>query len=614
MAHRQLSSGLRLVLQLGLLFLCLALRLPAVAQAPVLLPSTALRNAPAVAPAGPLSLTFSSPVDPRTVGAITLTGSQGQGRRPLSPTVTGSTVTLAFSGRLLPGEPASVTVPAAVQDPTGLSVAAQVLQFTAAVRGPGRGLFTAGTDIGQEFTSSSQALGDVDGDGDLDLVVPQGSNFGPVSRVVAVYRNDGQGAFPSSATVSVGTGGAPFAVALADVDGDGDLDLLAACSPGQAVSLRLNDGRGNFSGGTEIPVQVTAFYLLLGDVDADGDQDLIVHTNTAGQTVASIRLNQGNGTFAGGSEVAVAGGTGALTLGDVDSDGDMDLLTTGFTTGQVYTCLNQGNGTFGRPSSFLMGNAPASLALADVDGDGDLDLVVGCAGTNTVETRLNNGQGQFAALGASVAVGNYPQQLRLTDVDSDGDLDLLSGNMMGGSVSVRLNTAGRFGGGSDVALGKLTYGLAVGDLDGDEDMDFLTCAVDTRAQLRIGLNQAPPCSSGDPGANAAPVLVSTAEQPLVVRPGQLVLFTLTGHDPDNDPMTLTLRGQGFSVEEVGASMPTLHTTRLIRGSFTWTVPCRPAGPDQYTFEFTLASTGYGREQTTRLVIPFAWTGAMAHPC
>ena len=459
-----------------------------------------------------LPLTFSSAVDQSTTSAIKVLSTQRRGLRPTAATVAGSTVSLTLAGSFFAGEPVSVSVPAAVRGTNGQAVRPQVLHFTTAVTGTGRGTFATGTNVAPNYGSSSPALADIDNDGDLDLLFALGGSLGVSSDLVAVRLNDGRGSFSGSTALSVSAGRGIGAVATADLDSDGDLDLLAY-GGGNTVFVRLNDGRGNFGGGSDVPVLVVASYLTTADLDGDGDLDMVVHTNSAGQTVASIRLNQGNGTFASGSELAVLGGTGALTLGDVDSDGDLDLLTTGFSSGFIYTCLNQGNGSFGGPAPYLIANNPASVALADVDADGDLDLLAGCARSNTVETRLNNGQGQFAATGSSVSVGNYPQYLLLTDLDSDGDLDVLTGNLYGGNVSVRFNTAGAFGGGSDVALGRNVQGLAIGDLDGDDDVDFVAGMEVASPLLRIGFNQGspvvPPCAAADTTAAISPTGIVT---------------------------------------------------------------------------------------------------------
>lgn len=496
---------------------------PAHAQAPTLITQNPVRNATAVPLAAPVSLVFSQAIDPATAGNLRLFGAQYRGRRNVTVGSSGPTVALTpatppsgvATAGFRPGEVLSLTIPATVRSTAGLAARAQVMQFTAAVGGPGRGTFALGTDLPMPYNYSQQALADVDSDGDLDLLVSQGSNYGTLARFVAVRLNNGQGTFSAAPDVSVGTTTAPNELVMADVDGDGDLDLLAACST--VVSVRLNNGQGGFSGGSDVSVLVNASSLAVGDLDADGDLDLLTYTQNNGQTVASIRLNQGNGTFAGGSELAVAGGSGALALGDVDNDGDLDLVTAGFTSGYIYTCFNLGSGTFGLPTTHLIGNNPAGVALADVDGDSDLDLVVGCARSNTVETRLNNGSGQYAATGTSVVVSDYPHDLCLTDFDSDGDLDLLVGHTYSGNVSVRLNTGGVFGGGSNVAMGTTyTSGLAVGDLDGDQDIDFVTGApgAGTTFVVRIGFNQgpaapAPTCSAADTTVTITPAGVAS---------------------------------------------------------------------------------------------------------
>ena len=489
------------------------------AQTATLLSATPRRNAPAASRTGPVQLTFSAGLDPATVGNIKVTSTQKRGVRATTASVNAGTVTLALpaSAPFGAGELVQVSVPATVRSTGGQPAGPLVYQFTAAVTGTGRGLFTTGIDnLAAGITASNQQLADIDGDGDLDLLLtPPAVNFF-VPSTVLVRLNAGNGTFNPGPTIPVA--GAPNDIALADLDGDGDLDMLASCYSNAAgnpitLSTRLNNGQGSFGGGADLPGLTSGGHLLsTADLDGDGDLDVVLSTNTAGQTAASVRFNQGNGTFAGGSELAITGGTGAFALGDIDGDGDADFMTTGFSTGGIYTCLNLGNGSFGSATTYQLGNYPASIALADIDGDGDLDLLGGCARPSTVETRLNDGQGHFAPTGSSVAVGDYPQFVRLADLDSDGDQDVLTGNLYGGSVSVRFNTNGTLGGGTEVALGKYTFGLQTGDLDGDNDIDFLTRVTPATGTDFLGIgfnqgpsiNQGPSCAAADTTATLSP--------------------------------------------------------------------------------------------------------------
>jgi len=489
------------------------------AQTATLLSATPRRNAPAASRTGPVQLTFSAGLDPATVGNIKVISTQKRGVRATTASVNAGTVTLALpaSAPFGAGELVQVSVPATVRSTGGQPAGPLVYQFTAAVTGTGRGLFTTGIDnLAAGITASNQQLADIDGDGDLDLLLtPPAVNFF-VPSTVLVRLNAGNGTFNPGPTIPVA--GAPNDIALADLDGDGDLDMLASCYSNAAgnpitLSTRLNNGQGSFGGGADLPGLTSGGHLLsTADLDGDGDLDVVLSTNTAGQTAASVRFNQGNGTFAGGSELAITGGTGAFALGDIDGDGDADFMTTGFSTGGIYTCLNLGNGSFGSATTYQLGNYPASIALADIDGDGDLDLLGGCARPSTVETRLNDGQGHFAPTGSSVAVGDYPQFVRLADLDSDGDQDVLTGNLYGGSVSVRFNTNGTLGGGTEVALGKYTFGLQTGDLDGDNDIDFLTRVTPAPGTDFLGIgfnqgpsiNQGPSCAAADTTATLSP--------------------------------------------------------------------------------------------------------------
>jgi hypothetical protein len=276
-------------------------------------------------------------------------------------------------------------------------------------------------------------VGDIDGDGDLDLLT---ANY--ASGTVSVCSNNGAGSFTSTHQ-AVYVKDNLEALTLADVDGDADLDLLVA-NGGSAnltstVSVLLNDSQGFFGSKQEVAVGNFPASLTVGDIDSDGDLDLLV-ANQVSNTV-SVRLNNGLGTFSGSQELA-ENVPFQIKLGDVDGDGDLDLLTANVQINSVSVRRNNGLGVFGESHAVAVGAYPNSLAVGDIDGDGDLDLLTTSNGTSTVSVRLNNGAGSFGG-SQEVTLSNKAQSVVLGDLDGNGTLDLLAASYEGKAVSVRLN-------------------------------------------------------------------------------------------------------------------------------------------------------------------------------
>ena len=173
-----------------------------------------------------------------------------------------------------------------------------------------------------------------------------------------------------------------FAASLGDVDGDGDPDLVVGnwsspILPGYPDLLLLNDGNGVFTDAPAgmLPVDQRAT-LALVLVDVDGDSDLDIATADAGES-ARLYLNDGSGRFTARPDKmpGLVDSGRAIAFADVDGDGDADLAL-GNMNRQNRLFLNDGSGKF--IDSMLLpatSDMTSGLALADLDGDGDEDLV-----------------------------------------------------------------------------------------------------------------------------------------------------------------------------------------------------------------------------------------------
>ncbi|OUJ71096.1 hypothetical protein BXP70_22530 [Hymenobacter crusticola] len=443
------------------------------------------RNSLAVSRSAPVTATFTQPLSTSaaTQGALKVFSQQAGGKRAGTAAVSGNTLTFKPSTDFKPGEKVFATLTTAAQNSTGQNLAlGHVFEFTTATS-PSSGSFGGGTDPAVGSTPSSIATGDVDGDGDLDLLA---ANLD--GNTASVRLNNGSGAFSGSQEVSVGRG--PVHVVLGDVDGDGDLDLATANSRDYTVSVRLNNGSGTFAGRANVSVGNTPHALVLGDVDGDGDLDLLaanytVDNNSYASTV-SVRLNNGLGEFSGSQDVFVGTRPTGLILGDVDNDGDLDLLTANSNKSTASLRFNDGSGTFSGSTDVEVGSNPEAIALGDLDHDGDLDLLVANPALNLVSIHLNNGLGSFSG-NQQVAVGANPHSLVLHDLDGDGDLDLATVSSSTNGASIRLNNGtGTFSGSQEVAIGTAPYGLAFGDVDGNGTLDLLAANSGTNtASVRL---------------------------------------------------------------------------------------------------------------------------------
>ena len=182
--------------------------------------------------------------------------------------------------------------------------------------------------------------GDVDGDRDLDLVAT--GNDGS-QRLAIVYLNDG------GILVEDGNHGLPDValsdVALGDIDGDGDLDALVTgetSGGARYAGAWLNDGAGAFTPGANL-MGIYRSSCALGDLDLDGDLDAVLCGYT-GTSLQSMLWQWDGVDFSPLSYYLPGMREGSLTLPDVDLDGDLDLFMTGADWGQDYAQLHEHRG------------------------------------------------------------------------------------------------------------------------------------------------------------------------------------------------------------------------------------------------------------------------------
>jgi hypothetical protein len=307
--------------------------------------------------------------------------------------------------------------------------------------------------------------GDVDGDGDIDLI----AGYSQPPRVY-VFTNDNAGTFAPHAELS-GWAAGLFAAPMttADLDGDGDLDVAAASANGNAVTIFFNLGDGTYVEQSQIAVGTFPIDIAAADLDGDGDVDLVA----LNQNSSSISVLRNDG---GVLQPAVSFFVGAtpstLRIADLDGNGLPDIVTTHPNSNSISILLNQGNATFSAPTSILPGHRPQFVLNLDLDHDGDQDLIVAQLVqpiSGAITFLRNQGDGSFVVDG-EMSVAIIPWFMTAADLDGDGVPELITSD---GKVAVLKGFAnGTFGPPVVYPVGPRSIGVTVGDFDGDGDEDI----------------------------------------------------------------------------------------------------------------------------------------------
>jgi hypothetical protein len=241
-------------------------------------------------------------------------------------------------------------------------------------------------------------LVDLDGDGHLDLVAAWTAN----EHKLRVRRGNGGGSF-GLPTMYLATHASELALADFDLDGFTDI-AVGSWSNGGKIAVRLGAGNGNFGPEASWLVGSDHTELVAADLDGDGDPDLVANNNVGGGS-ASVLRNDGAGAFTPLATVPLPVGTiRGLDVADLDRDGTSDIVAVGYTQisspASLTLARGLGDGSFAAAETMVVGQGPGSLLARDVDGDGAPDVVVGVHGSVTV---LHNRLGPWQEVGHALA-------------------------------------------------------------------------------------------------------------------------------------------------------------------------------------------------------------------
>ncbi len=337
----------------------------------------------------------------------------------------------------------------------------------------------------------SVVTADLDGDGDLDIV---SANSSGSSLTVFFQTNPAE--FTPGPILVTDESSFPQSVATGDLDGDGDLDIISANrgsfidAIGSSITLFFQTTPGEFSPGQILGDEITTpnpVSVATGDLDNDGDLDFIT-ANSLGSHL-TLFFQTSPGLFALGRTLGdskLTSNPGEVTLADLDRDGDLDIISAnlGFLASEDGNNLSIFKQT--TPGEFalaqLLGDltttgTPVGVETGDFDGDGDLDIVSANDGTSnlTIFAQTDGGSFELATTVGGVSITPSPTSVTAEDFDGDDDLDLIVTNTVGGKdLVVFLQVEpGDYRPGPSLGQSSSSRSVATADFDGDGRLDVV---------------------------------------------------------------------------------------------------------------------------------------------
>lgn len=313
--------------------------------------------------------------------------------------------------------------------------------------------------------------GDFNQDGRPDLAI-SGDNAVPVSLYY------GQAGGTLLAGPSVAFSSRPYGLALGDVNGDGLVDMVVSeTGPKPFMEIALGKADGTFMPIGTIQTVSTVGAITILDATADRKADIVIGDGPNVVVYPSL----GNGTFAAPINTrhtfqSMDAGT-SVAVGDFNGDGLIDLVLCTAKDSRFPVFQNNGNGTFTQTKSYAYSKNPTQPMVGDFNQDGRLDLAMAVKGAGEILLYIGDGSGGFTQ-GATLSTFSNSDTMGIADMNGDGTADIvtLDTNALAENFDIQAGFGnGQFQRSAPTFLGNMALAgaLYVGDLTADGKPDVV---------------------------------------------------------------------------------------------------------------------------------------------
>lgn len=310
---------------------------------------------------------------------------------------------------------------------------------------PGAIALPAKTIINNNKVPQQTNFADLDGDGYLDIIAPNGVD----GTGIAVFRNRSTGGdFLFDAELSLSESSlANYEVGSGDLDGDGKVDLVVISPYSNKVFIYKNQSTPGSLSFVVTPITKSiadfANDLVITDMDQDGKPDLVIVTSSKLYILRNTSLSTAI-SFDEVTSYTTAGYAASLAAGDLDNDTRTDLVVTNSYSRTISVFHNIGSpGKMALESKvdLLTATIPMGICMANIDGNNKPDIIIANYDKNNVSVFQNTSTFHVISLDQplQVTTDNSPFALTVGDIDNDGRPDILTANSTANTFSIVRN-------------------------------------------------------------------------------------------------------------------------------------------------------------------------------